>query len=256
MNIGTTGGFSMMPPVVKNLIIINVIFFVAFNLVMPSLAPYFSLFHWDSPLYKPWQILTHQFMHADFMHILFNMFALWMLGVAVENALGSQRFLMFYLICGFGAALLHLLVFSWENQDFIYIFKHLSESEQINVANYVWQEMNFGTGNLASVSQLSSQEIRSGVPMATAMVGASGAIYGVLFAFGYLFPNVRLMIYFLFPIKAKYFVAILAVIALFAGLNGNPADNVAHFAHLGGMVFAFLLFKYWKIKPGGFNRWD
>jgi len=241
MNLGPAGGFNFLPPVIKNLIIINVLLFVATKWLLPSIAPYLMLYHWASPLFKPWQILTHQFMHADFAHLFFNMFTLWMIGSSIESRLGSQRFLIFYLTCGFGAALLHLLVFSWEHQAAIQWFQTLTENEQINTINQA-----IFAGSVPDILK----------PVLTPMLGASGAIFGVLFAFGYLFPNVQIMIYFLFPIRAKYFVAIMAVIALFAGLRNDPADNIAHFAHLGGMIFAYLLFKYWKIRSGGFNRWN
>lgn len=241
MNLGPSGGFNFLPPVVKNLIIINVLLYIITDWLVPSLAPYLALYHWASPLFKPWQILTHQFMHANFAHLFFNMFTLWMIGSSVESRLGSQRFLIFYLTCGFGAALLHLLVFSWENQAAIHAFRLLTENEQILAVNQVLQ------------TQMGNPIV---FPMLSRMVGASGAIFGVLFAFGYLFPNVRVMIYFLFPIKAKYFVAILAAIALFSGFQNAPGDDIAHFAHLGGMLFAYLLFKYWKIHTNGFNRWN
>lgn len=241
MNLGPSGGFNFLPPVVKNLIIINVLLFIITGWLVPSLKPYLALYHWASPLFKPWQILTHQFMHHDFAHIFFNMFTLWMIGSSVESRLGSQRFLIFYLTCGFGAALLHLLVFSWENQAALLWFQQFTQNEQIQMINQA-----FLTGKGPEMLK----------PVLQPMVGASGAIYGVLFAFGYLFPNIRIMIYFLFPIKAKYFVAILAVIALFAGLRNDPTDNIAHFAHLGGMLFAYILFKYWKIHTSGFNRWN
>ncbi len=193
-------------------------------------------------------------MHANFAHLFFNMFTLWMLGSSVENRLGSQRFLIFYLICGFGAALIHLLVFSWENQAAIHAFKLLSEPEQINAINSIFQIRS--GADPSSISFNTYASLNAAVPMIVPMVGASGAIFGVLFAFGYLFPNVRIMIYFLFPIKAKYLVAILAAIELYVGIQNNPADNVAHFAHLGGLLFGFIMLKYFKIQYGGFNRWS
>jgi membrane associated rhomboid family serine protease len=253
MIIGNNRGFSFLPPIVKNLIIINILMFAGSNLI-PHATEYLALYHWDSPLFKPWQIVTHIFMHANFSHLFFNMFSLWMFGTVVENRLGSQRFLIFYLICGFGAALLHLLVFSWENQAALHTFKLLSEAEQINAINYIFDiQSGIGDGRIPVAMY---QAVEAAVPMITPMVGASGAIYGVLFAFGYLFPNNRIMIYFLFPIKAKYLVAILAIIELFSGMKGMPGDNIAHFAHLGGMLFAYILFKYWRIEVGGFKRWN
>jgi membrane associated rhomboid family serine protease len=194
---------------------------------------YFALFHWQSPLFKPWQVITHMFMHGNISHLVFNMFALWMFGNVIENTLGPRRFLIFYFVCGLGAALCYSLVFTWENMDAIKWFTSLSSGEQQAIIDTA-----VATDRVPIVA----------APMVSPMLGASGAIFGVLFAFGYLFPDLMIYIYFLFPIKAKYFVAIYAVIELFAGFRNNPADNVAHFAHLGGMLFAFLLLKAWKMN--------
>lgn len=231
------GGFQILPPVIKNLIIINVLVFAATYVLKQAniidLDYYLALFHWKSPLFKPWQIITHLFMHGNLSHLFFNMFALWMFGNVIENTLGAKRFLIFYFICGLGAALCHMLVFSWENAANIQWFDSLSGIDKNELINHALST-GYGDGRLA--------------PMVNPMLGASGAIFGVLFAFGYLFPNLMIYIYFLFPIKAKYFVAIYAIIELFSGFQNNPADNVAHFAHLGGMLFAFLLLKAWKMN--------
>jgi membrane associated rhomboid family serine protease len=231
------GGFQILPPIIKNLIIINVLVFAATYVLQKSgiidLDYYFALFHWQSPLFKPWQVITHMFMHGNISHLVFNMFALWMFGNVIENTLGPRRFLIFYFVCGLGAALCYSLVFTWENMDAIKWFASLSSGEQQAIIDTA-----VATDRVPIVA----------APMVSPMLGASGAIFGVLFAFGYLFPDLMIYIYFLFPIKAKYFVAIYAVIELFAGFRNNPADNVAHFAHLGGMLFAFLLLKAWKMN--------
>lgn len=229
------GGFQILPPVIKNLLIINVIVFLATvvlkNLQIIDLDYYLALFHWKSPLFKPWQLVTHMFMHGDISHLFFNMFALWMFGNVIENVLGSKRFIIFYLVCGIGAAMCYLGVFSWENAASISWFSQFDARTQHDL---VMQTLSEERGSIGIM------------PMVTPMLGASGAIYGLLFAFGYLFPNMMIYIYFLFPLKAKYFVAIYAVIELLAGLRSNPADNVAHFAHLGGMLFAFILLRIWN----------
>lgn len=197
------GGFQILPPVIKNLLIINVLVFVALNFAGQGVQYFFiknfALFHWDSPFFRPWQLITHMFVHQDFGHLFFNILALWMFGNVIETVLGTGRFIIFYLVCGIGAAFCYLGVLS------------------------------LGTPDLG-----------------TPMIGASGAVFGLLFAFGYLFPNLMIYIYFLFPIRAKYFVAIYAAIELFNGLRNNPGDNVAHFAHIGGMIFAFFLLRAWK----------
>jgi membrane associated rhomboid family serine protease len=218
MNEYRPGGFQILPPVVKNLIIINVLVYIASNFAGATISDFLyrnlSLYHWSSPLFRPWQLVTHMFMHAQFgvgvgiTHILFNMFALWMFGNALENVMGPKRFLIFYFVSGIGAALCYLGV------------------------------MSLGTPNPF-------------VPM----VGASGAIFGLLFAFGYLFPNLVVYVSFLIPLKAKYFVAIYAAIELFSGLQSNPTDDVAHFAHLGGMIFAFILLLIWKMSSKSITRY-
>lgn len=202
----------MLPPVVKNLLIINAIVFFAMTAVgemLPfSMIEQLSMFYVESPLFKPWQIITHMFMHGDLMHILFNMFGLWMFGSIIEQRMGSKRFLQFYILCGLGAALCHQIVQYIE-------FHHMGVGPEL-----------------------------FGVPT----VGASGAIMGVFFAFGYLFPNAILHLYFAIPVKAKYAIAGFAAIDLFGGISNQPGDNIAHFAHLGGMLAAFIIFKFWKIS--------
>jgi membrane associated rhomboid family serine protease len=180
---------------------------------------YLALFHWKSAYFQPWQFVTHLFMHGGWAHLFFNMFALWMFGNAIENVMGAKKFLIFYFVCGFGAALCHLAVFSYVN-----IFEQMPLAQQ--------QELMF------------DPNFKLNIPT----VGASGAIFGLLFAFGYLFPNLMIYVYFLFPLKAKYFVAIYAALELFAGFQNRAGDNVAHFAHLGGMLFAFLLLRYWHLS--------
>lgn len=221
-----SGSFSILPPVIKNLIFINVILFLlklalkGMNIDLDSIL---GLFYWESPYFKIWQPLTHIFMHANFTHLLFNMIALWMFGSTIENVLGTKKFLTLYFVCGLGAAFCQSMVYHFQLKDLVTL-----------IHNYPNQYGAFLTNPNS--------------PLNTPMVGASGAIYGILFAFGYLFPNALIYVYFLIPIKAKYFVAIFAAIELFSGLKNNMNDNIAHFAHLGGMLFAFILLSYWKTK--------
>ncbi len=209
-------GNSMMPPVVKNLLIINTLVFFA-TIVFAKIGygdfvEMLALHHWSSDKFRVWQLVTHLFVHGGdpsdpemgFLHLFSNMFALWMFGGILENFFGSKRFLTFYMICGIGAAILYLIVLSFQYRANMEMLNHFSA------------------------------------------VGASGAVFGILFAFGYLFPNTVLQIYFLFPVKAKYFVAFYALFELYAGIQNNVGDNVAHFAHLGGMVVAFILIKIWN----------
>lgn len=201
------------PPVVKNLIIVNVLVWIAQLIYdkqgspLPGgLTDYIALFPIDSPDFKPYQILTHMFAHASysgagrvvFYHILFNMFGLWMFGRILENVWGPKRFLIFYIVCGVGAAVAHLA-------------------------------MEYFTGGYAPT------------------VGASGAIMGIFVAFGYLFPNTELYIMFLpIPVKAKWAVIGLAALDVFGGFANYSSDNVAHFAHLGGALTGFILVLIWN----------
>jgi len=238
------GGFNLLPPVVKNLLIINGLFFLAmitfvsaFNI---DLARILGLFLPGSPEFKPLQLLTHMFMHANFAHIFFNMFALWMFGTAIENLMGGKRFLIYYLITGFGAAFLHLGVTYLEA---------LSLKNQLLAAGYSAEELkhyvSVGRYNvLPGVSEKTIVMYLQKYLVPT--VGASGAVFGILLAFGMFFPNSYIYVFFAIPIKAKYFVMIYGALELFSGIANRPGDNVAHFAHLGGMVFGFILIKYWR----------
>ena len=217
-------GFSVLPMVVKNLLIINVLFFlatIAADVVLRiNLSDYLGLHYIGASDFHPYQLVTYMFMHGDFAHLFFNMFALWMFGNTLENIWGPNRFLLFYFICGIGAGLTQELV------QYIQYATTLSGYQNVNMGGHI-------------------------IPMADYLnllttVGASGAVYGILLAFGMMFPNSTLYIYFAIPIKAKWFVLIYGLIELFAGFKG--VDNVAHFAHLGGMLFGLILILYWKKK--------
>lgn len=218
--------FQILPPVVKNLLIINVLLFIAtgvlnappFNIDLTNIL---GLHYWESDLFKPWQIVTYMFMHGNIPHILFNMFAVWMFGSHIENRWGSKRFLNYYLLTGFGAAFLHYLIFHFYTLPGI--------PSQVYSNTYPLTAYEYFLQN-------------------SVVVGASGSLFGILLAFGVLFPNTLLYLYFAIPIKAKYFVIGYGLIELFSGISNNPGDNVAHFAHLGGMLFGLLIFGYWKLK--------
>jgi membrane associated rhomboid family serine protease len=218
------------PPVVKNLLIINAIFFLAKWIAMQqgiALEQYLAVFYFDSPFFKIWQVITYMFMHADLMHIFFNMFGLFMFGGILETRWGAKRFINFYLITGLGA-----LALQWAVQAF--------EIYQItgSITN------NLDTLNLVGAQVGKFREIYAGP-----MLGASGAVFGVMTAFAMLYPNVELYLMFIpVPVKAKYFIPIYIVIELFLGVRGFAGDSVAHFAHLGGALFGFILVKLWKDK--------
>lgn len=258
---------SQMPLIVKNLLIVNVLVFLAqmvfeskgYNNTVNNL---FALHYWASPEFRWWQPLTHMFMHGSIMHIVFNMFALWMFGRILENMWGPRRFLLFYLICGLGAAMCHLAVVTyqmWPFQQLLTAYEHnpnISDFFTIATKYPIAVSREYANNFLHSWQadqgsmQYASQSIELlKTHMNEPMVGASGAIFGLLFAFGYLFPNTELFIYFIpIPIKAKYFVAGYALIELFSGVQNSAGDNVAHFAHLGGMLFAFILLRIWNNK--------
>ncbi len=218
--------FQILPPVVKNILIINVLLFIATGILSAppfniDLTRVLGLHYWESDLFKPWQIVTYMFMHGNIPHILFNMFAVWMFGSHIENRWGSKRFLNYYLLTGLGAAFLHYLIFHFYTLPGI-PSQVYSNTFPLTAYEYFLQN--------------------------SVVVGASGSLFGILLAFGVLFPNTLLYLYFAIPIKAKYFVIGYGLLELFSGISNNPGDNVAHFAHLGGMLFGILIFGYWKLK--------
>lgn len=230
-----------LPPVVKNLLIINALLFaVSYLLELKGfhLSTYLGLHYFKSDLFQPFQIVTHMFMHGSFMHILFNMYALWMFGKVLEQVWGPKRFFIYYTITGLGAAFLHLLVMHLQVVDLLQtmspekIHVVLEQGADIIVSNQNYRDIEMGKLNM----------LYNG-----ATVGASGAVFGLLLGFGMLFPNIELMLMFVpIPIKAKYFVMGYGLIELFSGFANRPGDNTAHFAHLGGMIFGYILIKYWN----------
>lgn len=225
------GGFQILPYVIKNLIIINVLIFLAQQTFGAGgntrLEDLFALHTWQSSLFKPWQFITHLFMHGSWGHIIGNMFALWMFGAVLENLWGPKRFLTFYIVCGLGAALAHMAVLYFENQETVKIINTIRAMDSVSpdiekLYYYKLQQLNAAT------------------------LGASGAVFGCLAAFGYMFPNRYIYLNFLFPIKAKWFVTFYAAYELFAGIGNSAGDNVAHFAHLGGAVVGIILVYYWN----------
>ncbi|HVM87535.1 MAG TPA: rhomboid family intramembrane serine protease [Puia sp.] len=220
------GGFQMIPPVIKNLIIANVLVFIAQQIFAHN--PYFdfdntfALHDIHSVYFRPHQLITHLFMHGGFDHIFFNMFALWMFGSILENVWGGKRFLIFYILCGLGSAVSHLAVLYYENTQLLNAFNSWGPEQQQLMAEKV-----YGTVNEATV-------------------GASGAVFGCLAAFGYLFPNSLIYLYFFVPIKAKWFVLFYAAMELYLGVRNSAGDNVAHWAHLGGALVGLILVVYWN----------
>lgn len=233
-----SGFLSNTPPVLKNLILINVVMFVGLyifrQMFQTNLNGLMGLFYFQSPMFKPWQIVTHMFMHGGPTHIFFNMWALWIFGKTLESVWGSQRFLIYYLVTGLGAAFFHMLVNYIQFAPEISALKAAYSVDRINMAL------------LNEILQPGNQFYSIGRALITPTVGASGAVYGVLLAFGVLFPNTQLFIIPIpFPIKAKWLVIGFAGLELFLGVT-QMGGNIAHFAHLGGMIFGFILIKYWN----------
>ena len=208
--------FDVIPPVVKNLMIINGLFFLAMIILGKQgidISEHLALYHWSSDKFRIWQLVTHMFMHGGVMHIAFNMFALVSFGTMLESIWGSKKFLFFYISCGLGAGILQNLINSY-------------------------------THDILSVA-----------------VGASGAIYGLLTAFAFMFPNAELALMFIpVPIKAKYFVPLLLLSDLYFGVTGTSifggASGIAHFAHIGGALCGFIMMWYWKKNSFNDKRWN
>ena len=232
--------FSQLPEVVKNLLIINGLLFlgtISLENYGINLTKLLALHQFQSDYFMPHQLITHFFMHANFTHLFFNMFALWMFGKVLENVWGSKRFLIYYMFTGIGAATLHLTISQYE------ILNLQSQLNPSNLNILLENGRNILEGNQNYSNQIMG---KLNLLINTPTVGASGAVFGILLAFGMLFPNTLLYIYFAIPVKAKYFVMVYGLLELYLGLSNNPADNVAHFAHLGGMLFGFVLLKYWQ----------
>ena len=240
---------------VKQLLIINIIMFIGASLSGDVVYSLFGLHFPKSGSFHFWQVISHMFMHGSLSHILFNMLALWMFGVAIEGVLGSKRFLFFYISCGLGAAIIQIifLYFNFYSNLEILINAGYDSSQIFEILNQgkystAWSGV-LGEGNLLSfMSSFNSL-----------MVGASGAIMGVLVAFGMFFPESKLMlIFFPIPIKAKYFIPgiiILDLISAISGFSFFSPSNTAYVAHLGGALTGFLIMYYWKRNQFNSNRW-
>ncbi|MDP2724465.1 MAG: rhomboid family intramembrane serine protease [Bacteroidales bacterium] len=235
-------GFGLLPPVVKNLLIINGLFFLATislsKVLHIDLTEYLGLHFPGSQHFGVWQLVSYMFMHAGFEHILFNMFALWMFGNVLENVWGPKRFLNYYLITGIGAGLMQWLVAYIRMQPLL----PLLTADEIHMvftqgADVLKQGMNYRDEAMGSLNGIVN----------SSTIGASGAVFGILLAFGMMFPNSLIYLYFAIPVKAKYFVMGYGAVELYLGVSGS-SDGVAHFAHLGGMIFGFFVIMYWKKK--------
>lgn len=252
------------PPVVKWLLIINIVVF-ALQQLLPAgmgetITQYLGLHYFGSPKFEVYQIFTHIFLHGSLAHLFSNMFALWMFGRIFEYEVGSSRFLIYYTVCGIGAALIHSGVVAIELAS---VKEHVAaflanptpdmfdslvvnnfpvsvRDEFLNAWYAAPDNQEFAASAVSAAKQLLVEKTN------TVTVGASGAIFGILLAFGMMHPNDRIMLLIPpIPMKAKYFVIGYAALELYLGLS-DSSSNIAHFAHLGGMIFGFLLLRYWK----------
>ena len=280
------GGFNILPPVVKNLLIINILFFLAkivgqkFGL---DLDGWLGLHFLTASAYHPWQLVTYMFIHGDFGHLFFNMFALWMFGATVENYWGGKRFLIYYFVTGIGAALVHYAVLAFTlvpemaviNQYLdapsVENLMNIAQSHRFHVDpssgfygdflafNEAFHQIQLNPNNMDLLNQCTEflTEYKEYYLNAHVIIGASGAVFGVLLAFGMLFPNSQIYLYFLIPIKAKWFVIFYGALELFYGITGTQ-EGVAHFAHLGGMLFGIILILLWRQqdRKHQFNQWN
>lgn len=246
-----------MTEMVKHLLIINIIFFAG-SFLIPNSSELFALYYFESDKFRLWQPITHMFMHGGLMHIFFNMFALVSFGSTLEQFWGGKKFVFFYISCGIGAMLLHTGVnyYLFHQGLDILVENGINQADIIQALN----EGKYNTQWLEIISQSTLDNMLSAylVPV----VGASGAVYGLLVAFAFMFPNAELALMFIpVPIKAKYFVPVILSIDLFLGLKGESlfgsgGTGVAHFAHLGGALCGFLMMWYWKKNQFNNNRWN
>ena len=240
---------------VKHLIILNVIFFAASSFLGASLGDWLALYFPKNPHFGLWQYVSHMFMHGGFMHILFNMYALWAFGSPLEQMWGRNKFLFFYFSAGIGAGLIYTAVnyyqFNSIYNDLISLGMSATEIQGL---------LESGRYNSSILDQIPENRLADIFQIYnTPAVGASGAIYGVLVAFGMTFPNAKLALIFLpVPISAKYFIPVLIGLDLFSGVTGFSifGGGIAHFAHVGGAIIGFIIMKFWQKNQFNDKRWN
>lgn len=278
MNFGNNqygnSAFGGLPVVTKNIIIINVIMFILTMLLQGkniNLNDYFGLHHHLAPAFKPHQFVTYIFMHASISHLFFNMLGVFMFGRVLEQTWGPKRYLIFYIVTGLGAALAQYLIIHFSVMPFIETIDNLQENLSVESFTAYVNSAEFASKMSGSIAyeydsfvrefngivnenpsralSLASQfllDFQNAYLNSNVVVGASGSLFGLLGAYGMLFPNQMLYIYFLFPVKAKWLVIAYGAIELFSGIRNSPSDNVAHFAHLGGLFVGIILVLLWR----------
>jgi membrane associated rhomboid family serine protease len=241
------------PAIITQLLVINLIFFVGSRFSYSISRDIFSLFYFENDKFLYSQLVTHMFMHGNIMHLAFNMFALWMFGSTLVSIWGKNKFLFFYFSCGIGAAILQNYSNYVNINSFMNILSDASFSQQQIVS--ILKTATYPTYMLDFVSE--SEILSAYSDFNTPMIGASGAIYGIVVAFSFMFPNTKLMLLFPpVPVKAKYLVPGLIVVDLFFGLTSASIGSIAHFAHIGGAITGLLMMLYWKKSQFNNRRWN
>ncbi|GHT15457.1 rhomboid family intramembrane serine protease [Bacteroidia bacterium] len=262
--------FNNISPIVKQLIIVNAAMLILTSIAERlgvDLVQWLGLYYFDSQYFHPYQFITHIFMHGGWMHLLFNMYALYMFGSALEQVWGGKRFLIYYFVTGIGAAALHTFVnyieishlqetvIAFENTPTPALLEDLLKNlhqpaSWLNDFINKWDDAPNNFAYIQQATEIAQRILAARMDIPT--VGASGAVFGVLLAFGMLFPNTQLMLLLPpIPIKAKWFVVAYGVLELWLGIS-DAGSNVAHFAHVGGMIFGYLLIVYWRKKSQNF----
>ncbi len=254
-------------PVVRVLLLLNVAVLLLQNAgYFPSES--FALHGFTSSLFRPWQVVTYMFMHGGWSHLISNSLSLLFFGAMLEQRWGGQRFVLFYVVCGVGAGLLYNGIRGWETQQMQQAASAFTAApsdigfdrftEKYAGGGYEYEAVTKALKADPTNTEISTAAVRVVTEIASylvtysSMLGASGAVFGILFAFGYLFPNTEIYLYFAIPVKAKYLVFVYGAYELYSGVQRASGDNVAHFAHLSGMLIAFLLLKYWEKRHPGF----
>ena len=241
------------PAIITQLLVINLIFFIGSQFSYSISRDIFSLFYFENDKFLYSQLVTHMFMHGNIMHLAFNMFALWMFGSTLVSIWGKNKFLFFYFSCGIGAAILQNYSNYVNVNSFMNILSDASFSQQQIVS--ILKTATYPTYMLDFVSE--SEILSAYSDFNTPMIGASGAIYGIVVAFSFMFPNTKLMLLFPpVPVKAKYLVPGLIVVDLFFGLTSASIGSIAHFAHIGGAITGLLMMLYWKKSQFNNRRWN
>ncbi|MDB2656744.1 rhomboid family intramembrane serine protease [Crocinitomicaceae bacterium] len=247
--------FGNIPDVTKNLLILNVLFFLAKIVLMNQgidLNTMLSMHYPFSNVFEPYQVITHFFMHGDLMHILFNMIGLVVFGSMLERFWGKKRYFIFYVVTALGGAILYEAVQMYELYQLVG-----SINPDITITDIQSLPNGMTSWNWNSKVKFVSEEQvllyrEASAYYARGSLGASGAVYGLILGVGYLFPNTEFLLYFTFKVKAKWIAIALGVFALYQGFQNNPGDSVAHMAHLGGMLFGFIMIKVWQRNKNTF----